>query len=80
MLIPFTLISKVSDVRVSTLVEARHRYEPLCDCCSGLNCSWLVEELELIVMKLLLTICVLPSGGPSHSNVAIEPPTEHSRV
>ena len=31
-------------------------------------------------MELLLTTCVLPSGGPNYSNVAIAPPAEHSSV
>ena len=51
---------------VNPLVVALHEYEPLSDCCTGLNCSWLAVELELIVIEPLLTTGILPSGGPSH--------------
>ena len=69
-----------SDDKVNPSTVALHEYEPLSDCCAGLNCSWLVVGVELIVTKSLLTTGVLPSGGPSHWNVAMEPPTEHSKV
>ena len=67
MIIPFTLIITGSDDKVNPLVVALHEYEPLFDCCSGLNCSWLEVALEMIVsLGLLSTIGVIPSGGPSH--------------
>ena len=73
-----------SDNRVSSSVIALQENKPLWDCCSGLNCSWLVEEsvLALTLMKLLLTSDVLFSGPAiaSHSNVATDPPVEHSKV
>ncbi len=49
-----------------SLIVVRHEYAPLSDCCSGLNCNRLIEELEMMVIELLLTTGVLPSGGPSH--------------
>ena len=67
MIIPLTLIITGSEDKVNPLVVALHEYEPLSDCCTGINCSWLAIALELILsLGLLLTIGVLPSGGPSH--------------
>ena len=68
MIIPFTLIIVGSDDKVIPLTVALHEYEPLSDCCTGLNCSWLEEvALEMIFnLGLLSTTSVLPSGGPSH--------------
>ena len=67
MIIPFTLTIIGSDDKINPLVVALHEYEPLSDCCSGLNCSWLDSALEMIFsLGLLSTIGVLPSGGPSH--------------
>ena len=54
--VPFAVISMACDKRVLSLVVVRHEYEPLWDCCSGLNFSWLIEELEMIVTELELTI------------------------
>ena len=64
MIIPFTLIITDSDDMVNPLVVALQMYDPLSDCCTGLNCSQLVVEAELIVIELLATTGILPSGGP----------------
>ena len=64
--VPFARISMGCDKIALSLVVVRHEYEPLWDCCSGINCSWLVEELEMMATDLELTTGVLPSGGPSH--------------
>ena len=68
MTIPFTLITTDSVDKVNPLVVALHEYEPLSDCCTGLNCSWLVVEVELVVIEPPLTTVtgVLPSGAPNH--------------
>ena len=82
MIVPCTLISTGSDDRANPPTVALHEYEPLFDCCIGLNCSWLVVEasLSVIVMEPPLTTGVLPSGGPSHWKIPSEPPAEHSKV
>ena len=66
MIIPFTLTIIGSDVKANPTVVALHEYNPLFDCCSGLNCSWLEVALEMIFNRGLLWTTVLPSGGPSH--------------
>ena len=66
MTIPLTLMTTGSDDKVNPPTVALHKYDPLSDCPIGLNCSWLIDEVELIVMGPLLTTGVLPSGGPSH--------------
>ena len=66
MAIPLTLMTTGSDDKINLSTVALHEYDPLSDCPIGLNCSWLVVEVELIVMEPLLTTRVLPSGGPSH--------------
>ena len=67
MIIPFTLIITDSDDKVNPLVVALQVYDPLSDCCTGLNCSWLEVALEIIFTRGLFSATgVLPSGGPSH--------------
>ena len=67
MIIPFTLIITDSDDKVNPLVVALHEYEPLSDCCTGLNCIWLEVALEIIFTRGLFSATgVMPSGGPSH--------------
>ena len=63
--IPFTVVITGSDMMANLLTEALQTYDPLSDCCIGLNCNWLEVEVELIDMKPLLTTNVLPSGGPT---------------
>ena len=64
MIIPFTLMITGSDNKVTPPIVTMQKYEPLFDCCIGLNCSWLVVEVELIVAKPLLVTSILPLGGP----------------
>ena len=63
-MIPFTLMTTGSDNNVNLPLVALQKYKPLFDCCIGLNCSWLVVEVELTVTEPLLITSVLPSGGP----------------
>ena len=54
-----------SENKVDPSIVALHEYDPLSDCCTGLNCSWLEAALEVIVTRgLFSTTGVLPSGGP----------------
>ena len=68
MIVPFTLVTTDSEDKINPpLVAALHEYEPLSDCCIGLNCSWLEIASEMIFTRGLFSITgILPSGGPSH--------------
>ena len=65
--VPFTLRSTDSDDDVNPPTIALHAYDPLSDCCIGLNCSLLEVAVNMIFKsERLSSTGVLPSGGPSH--------------
>ena len=70
MTVPLMMTFSESENKVDPSTAAVHEYNPLSDCCTGLNCSWLKVAVppvgEMLSLGLLSTTGVLPSGGPSH--------------
>ena len=70
MTVPLMLTFTGSENKIDPSTVALHEYDPLSDCCTGLNCSRLEVAVpladEMLTLGLLSTTGVLPSGGPSH--------------